>query len=232
MHAVTPLSQVDLIEIVGEDLFLGVIFLQFQSGEDLQNFTFDRYVIVFCNILYQLLGEGRTAEGISHADKHIHKSSGRAIPVHTVVLVEAMVLHCHHGVDQVLRNVLVVHPLAVFRTHQGLQFHQLSIFLIGNHRVFVEGIRRQIQCGLWDDDRLDIHRGIASHKRPGHDAQQQQSAQHFADAQGYGRPPGLRFLLPGTAVALSCVALTVRRFPRTVVLGPGCVVSTPGPALR
>ena len=156
--------------------------LHVEGGEDLADLAGDRHIVILGEVLDKLLGEGGAAEGVAHAQEHVDKGAGGAVPVHPVMIPEAVVLNGHHRVDQILWNILIVHPLLVLRSHQGSQLPGLAIvIIIVDNRVLVEGVGIQIQRGVGQDCRFDVDRGVAGQESPCHDANQEQGPQNLED---------------------------------------------------
>ena len=59
-----------------------------------------------------------------------HRRIQRAAPVYALVLFKALVLTGNRRVNQVLRDILVVHPDTVFFPVQTVQFHIFTCRLV------------------------------------------------------------------------------------------------------
>ena len=118
LNAVAVAAQIDQVEVQLQNIVLRVLLLQFEGRENLLNLPGDGDVIVLRQIFNELLGDGGAAEIVLHSDKHVHHGAARAVPVHAVMHPEALVLNGHHRVDQILWDILDVHPLSVLFAHQ------------------------------------------------------------------------------------------------------------------
>ncbi len=212
LHAVAAVAQIDIVQVGLQNLLFLIVVFQLQGGENLQNLSGDGDVVVFREIFNQLLGDGGAALDVVPG-KHIDEAGSRALPVHPLVGPEALVLDGHNGVDQVLRDVLIGHNLPVFGAHQGLQLHQLpGVFvLVIDHRIFVHGVRGQVQIGLGHHHCFHIDRRIADQKRPGDNAHQQQGAKHLEEADDDRQNHG-------AAASFAALGLGAGRFPLTARL--------------
>ena len=123
LHAVALIAQVDHVEIQLKNLFLAVILLQLQRSEYLQNFSFYRNVVVSRYVLDQLLGNGRTTVCVLHLEEHIEQCAAGTPPVNALVGPEGLILNGNYGVNEILRDLLVIHPLGVLIAHKGFQLH-------------------------------------------------------------------------------------------------------------
>lgn len=75
LNAVAGLAQINGVEIELQNLLFRVILLKFQGPEDLADLTVDGAAVVSGHVLEQLLGDGGAAEGVLHADEHIHRGA-------------------------------------------------------------------------------------------------------------------------------------------------------------
>ena len=124
IDAVALAAKVDIVEVHLQDLFLGVGLFKLQRREDLQHLAFDGDVVVIRNILDELLGQRGAALHIT-TGKHIDHRTCGALPVHAVVLPEALVLDRHRGVDQILRDLVIGHPDTVLPGIERLEFRSI-----------------------------------------------------------------------------------------------------------
>ena len=147
LDAVGALSQIDRVEIPGDDLFLGVVLLEVQRLEDLHELAADRHVLLAGQVLDELLGQGGAAVG-GAADEHVGGGGQGAHPVHAVVLPEALVLDGDGGVDHVRRDLLIIHPDPVFHRQQLADLLVISI-----------GVFRQNEGGLIQPNAVQIVMG-------------------------------------------------------------------------
>ena len=111
--AVGAFTQVDGVEIPGDDLLFGVVLFKIERFEDLHQFPADCDVLLAGQIFNELLRQGGAAVP-GAADEHIGTRRQSAHPVHTVVFPEALILDGDGRVDHIRRDLLVVDPDAVF----------------------------------------------------------------------------------------------------------------------
>lgn len=79
--------------------------------------------VVAGDVFNQLLSDGRTAGfAFINGDKQVDSRPDGALPVHAVVVGEPLVLQGDKSVDQILGNVVVIHPDAVFHIVQPVEF--------------------------------------------------------------------------------------------------------------
>ncbi len=102
-----------MVHIQGEDVLFAVVVLQLQGGKNLQDLPGDGHVVILGHVFDELLGDGGAALDIS-AGEHAQEARGGAPPVHPLVVPEALVLNGHEGVDEVLRDILILYQLRVF----------------------------------------------------------------------------------------------------------------------
>ena len=168
---------------------------QTQGPENLQNLPLDRHLLLGGQVLDELLGDGGAALDVT-TGKHGQHASGCADPVHAVVLPEAVVLNGDGGVDEVLGNVLILHPDAVaVRAVDGAQLLKAAAavgVIHGAGEGHIYNKVAQIQIGLRHDHLLNIDRRKAGQKRAGGDAHQKERTQNLADC---GKDTGRRAAL-------------------------------------
>ncbi len=164
-HAVTALAQIDDVQIIFQNLALGVALLKLQRLEDLDDLALDGHLVILRHVLDQLLGDGGAAVGAAACEQAQNRPCG-PLPVHALVGVKALVLNGDGGVQQIFRNVAVIHPNPV---GLGMQGGQLLILTgvgiqIIEDRILTQIIVVQLHGGLGHDDVLDKHGAIAAHK--------------------------------------------------------------------
>ena len=155
LHTVAALAQIDEIQIVGQDLFLGVILLKFQRPEDLPDLPVDGAGIVLRHVFQHLLGDGGAAEGLS-AGEYVQRRAGGPLPVHALVLEEPLVLNGHGGLPKGVRDLVIGHQHAVLVPVDRLELHPLPglLVLIIDKGAEVQGviirvdIQRRCQRGV------------------------------------------------------------------------------------
>ena len=120
-------SKADGVEVYLDDLLLGIVLFQLHGAEDLLGLADNGEVVVMSDVLDHLLGDGGAA-GCALIDGH-HQVDSRGngtLPVHALVFPEALVLQSNGGIDQVIRDLIVVHPDAVYIAVQPLHFHVVA----------------------------------------------------------------------------------------------------------
>ena len=112
LHAVVCAAQVDHVQVGLQDLLLRQLLLHLQGQIGLLHLALVVLVGVEQRQLDQLAGDGGRA--LQAAARQVVEHRARhALDVHAVVLPEARVLDGDDRVDQLLRNLLVVHVDAV-----------------------------------------------------------------------------------------------------------------------
>ena len=124
LHAVALLSQIDGVEIHLQDLFLGVGLFKLQRRENLQHLALDGDIVVIRDVLDKLLSQRGATLHIT-TGKHIDHRTCGALPVHAVVLPEALVLDRHCGIDQILRDLVIGHPDTVLPGIERFEFRSI-----------------------------------------------------------------------------------------------------------
>ena len=136
LNAVVAASKEDPVEIHGDDILLAGGLLKLQSPEDLPELPLDGHLRVLGDVAQQLLGDGGAAPGAAAGEGGLDGAGG-APPVHALVLPEAVVLNGHQGLDEVVREVLVLDELPVAAAgflrvvKEGLEDHLVAIFVRG-----------------------------------------------------------------------------------------------------
>ena len=120
LHAVAALAEIHGVEIPFENLFLIVLLLEVQRLEYLQKLSLHGDVVLLGEVFDKLLGYRRAAEG-GTAGEHIKCSVRRAEPVNALMRVKALVLNGDERILHVLRDLIPVHPDAVFAAADGRQ---------------------------------------------------------------------------------------------------------------
>ena len=182
IDAVAALTEIDLVEVVLHDLFLGVFLLQLQRLEDLEQFSLDGDIVLLRGVLDQLLRDRRAAEVVLHAEEHVHEGARGAVPVDALVLIEALVLDGDGRVFDVLRDILIVDPDAVFRAgelHQLLP-HAVSV-LIEDGAGQLDRKVLQLHVHLGREAGLHVIREDAHEQQSCHERNQQDRSEHAED---------------------------------------------------
>ena len=106
-------EEVEVIEIHGQYLLLGEMSLQLHGDNPLDRLLQQSLKGVAglfgIDLLGELLGDGRTASGtrLLH-DATLDDSSAKGNEVNTGMFVEALVLGCYEGMDEVWRETVVI----------------------------------------------------------------------------------------------------------------------------
>ena len=182
VDAVAALTEVDLVEIVLHDLLLGVLLLELQRLEDLQQLALHGDVVLLGGVLDELLRDGRAAEVVLHAEEHVHKRARGAVPVDALVLIKALVLDGDGRVLDVLRDVLIVDPDAVFGARE---LHHLlpraALVLIEDGAGKLDREILELDVHLRGEAGLHVVREDAHEQQPRDEQHQQDRAQHAED---------------------------------------------------
>ena len=177
-HTLAAGAQGDDIQIPQQRGVLVIVPVKLQRTEDLRHLPLHRGLIVLRQVLDELLGDGGAALDVS-AGEHTEHRLGGAPPVHPVVLQEAPVLNGDRRIFQILRDLLILHPLGA---DGGEHLSQLlilaAVILIVHHAVFPQGDVPQVQRSLREDDRPDVDRPEAAQDGPGGHGDEQQGTDH------------------------------------------------------
>lgn len=136
LHAVVAVAVVDEVQVCFEDLILRVFLFEVQRHEDLLDLSRDADLIFTRQVLDELLGNRGAAGAVRACHKAVHRAE-RAVPVHAVVLVEALVLNGDHRILHNLRDLVEIDARADLR---AVVAHVLGP-LRRVHAVDVQGIR-------------------------------------------------------------------------------------------
>ena len=207
-HPLAPAAQEDDIQVVGDGVLLGVVPVELQRLEDLGDLALDGDVVLLGEVLDELLGDGGAALDVLPGE-HVQDGGRRALPVHAVVLQEALVLDGDGGFDEILRDLVIVHPDgAGIGGHRG-QLPVLAgiLVLIVHDAVLAQGVVVQVQRRLGQDDRFDVHRREAGQKGAGGDAHEHQGADHLGHRPARAAPAF--FSAAGRALRALCPAHVV-----------------------
>ena len=199
LDAVAALAQVDGVEIVLQDLLLGVVLLELQCPEDLPHLAVDGVAVVAGHVLEHLLGQGGAAVCGLGPDEEVRRGAKSALPVHALVLEEPVVLDGHGGLRQGRGHLVIVHPDAVLVAVDRLVLHPLPglLVLIIDDGAQVHGIVVGVDVQRRGQGGLYVH-----HKEPdqhgcGAEPYQQQRSRHEDDPPcDTSRPFFLRFGFP------------------------------------
>ena len=218
-HPLAPAAQGNDVEVPGDGVLFRVVLGEAQGTDDLGDLALDGGLVIAGEVFDELLGDGGAAGDVP-AGEHVQHGLGRALPVHAGVGPEPLVLDGHGGVDQILGDVVIVHPDGAGVAEEGDQLLVLPGVRVGviHHAVLPQGEVVQAQVGHGEDHRFDIHGGKAAQNGPRTQEHQQQSAQDE------GQPSVLPAAPAGTAgVALpqrgSAAAVGVLRLPAGMAAG-------------
>ena len=131
LDAVAALTEIDNVQIIFQDNFFIVPLFQLRGTEDLLHLSLNGDLVRLEVVFDQLLGNGG-ATGIGAVHKHTDTGLDGGEPVHTLMLKEALVLNGHRGIDQILGDILVIHP---FLLHIRVQLLQLLDIAVAVHIV-------------------------------------------------------------------------------------------------
>ena len=112
LHALAVFAERDDVEIELHDLLFRVLLLKFQSAENFNKLPAHRDLVAARDIFDELLRDRRTAR-FSSSEEHFDAGLKRRHPVDTLMVFKALVLYGDAGMNEVLGNVLVLHPRAV-----------------------------------------------------------------------------------------------------------------------
>ena len=184
LHTVAALAEVHRVEIPFHDLLLVVLLLQLQGAENLRQLALDGYIVLAGQVLDQLLGDGGAAVAGVHFGKHGDKGTGGAVPVHTLVLIKALVLNRNQSLFQIPGQILIIHPhpLALL-AGEGGQFPPFAARVLipqGTGLVQLHVLQGQVKAG--GEAGLYIVGEHAGKHHACHQQDQQHGADHFQNA--------------------------------------------------
>ena len=178
LHAVAALAEIHGVEVPFENLFLIVLLLEVQRLEYLQKLSLNGDIILLGEVLDKLLGYRRAAEGRA-AGEHVKRRVRRSEPVNALMRVKALVLDGDERILHVLRNLIPVHPDAVFAAADGRQLLIISVcILVIDNAGLVEREIVKIQIEARRDAGLYIECKDAHKDKPRHDADEQDSSDY------------------------------------------------------
>ncbi len=188
LHAVAALSEVHGVEIPFHDLLLVVLLLQLQRAEDLGQLALDRDLVLAGQVLDELLGDGGAAGAGLHAGEHLHEGTGGAVPVHALVLVEALVLDGDQRLLHIFGDLVDIRPDALVVAHQGLELLPLAGgVLVPDGAGLGELVVLQRQVHVRGQEVLHIVGEDAGEQEPRDQQNQQEGAEHLKDGADDGR---------------------------------------------
>ena len=113
LDAVAAPPQINLVEVILHDKVFVVFPLENLRPENLHDLSLNGDAFFTGVVLDELLGDGGAAELLVAAEEHIQAGLHGGDPVHTLMLIEPLILDGHGGVDQVFGNFINGRPLAV-----------------------------------------------------------------------------------------------------------------------
>ena len=114
LDPVGAVTEIDGVEVLGEDLVLGPLALEVVGERGLAQLLEDRPVALRVEgVLHELLGDRGTTLGGAPLEHVLHQGAADACVVHALVRVEAPVLDGDHGVLDVRRDLALGHQDAV-----------------------------------------------------------------------------------------------------------------------
>ena len=146
LNAVSPLAEVNHIEVQFQHFLAGIILRKAQCAEDLRHLALDRDLVVAGQVFNDLLGDRGAAARRVAAAQHIENGASRTLPVHTLVLEETLVLDGNERLPDVIGNIFKVHQRAILCAVDLRQLCPLARcpILIVDRRTEVERIRRSV----------------------------------------------------------------------------------------
>ena len=201
LDAVGRVAEVDEVEIRLEDVLLAVLLMHAQRAEDLKDLAADRDLVLPRHVLDHLLRDGGRAAGVVAHERVVH-AARRALPVHALMLVEALVLDGDERLHDVVRDLLVVDERAVLDAVELRQLHPLSgvLVLVIDRGALLERVGGQVDVHLRLQLRVHVlHERAEKHRRrEGADDQQRKDdlgdpQQDPADARALFLPSALRY---------------------------------------
>lgn len=71
------------------------------------------------------------AEVVFHAEEHVDERARRAVPVHALVVIEALVLDGDRRLFEIRRQLVVIDPDAVLVRCQHRKLYGLAVVIVG-----------------------------------------------------------------------------------------------------
>ena len=148
LHAPAALAEVDGVEIPLHDLTLVVFLLELKGAEDLGELALDGDLVFAGEVLDELLGDGGAAVAGLHAGEHLHERARGAVPVHALMVIEALVLDGDEGFFHIPGDLVVIDPDALFPAGEIDELAPLARGVLipdGTGLVELEVLKRQIE---------------------------------------------------------------------------------------
>ena len=171
------------IEVLLQNLLLGISFIYIQRGEYLKDLPFYGHLITLRGVFDHLLRNGRTTADLAPGEK-VKNTFCRTEPVYAVMLVETPVLDRYRRVDQIFGDIIIFYIDPILISAQRFVFQNFPALRVGIIDRTGKGHRkiRHIKADLGNDHLLDIDRREASQKGAGDNADQQQRRDSFENA--------------------------------------------------
>ena len=150
LHAACALAEVDDVEVPLHDLFLGVFLFEIESAENLHELSLHGDVVFRSDVFDELLRDRRAAEVVFHAEEHVDERARRAVPVHALVVIEALVLDGDRRLFQIRRQLVVIDPDAVLVRCQHRELYGLAVVIVRPDRTRERDgvvLERDVQIG-------------------------------------------------------------------------------------
>ena len=154
LNTLTAVAKEYLIQIPLHNNGLIVALFKLRCTENLQHLTLNGNIVstlVLCQkqILNQLLCNGRAAELVAGADKHIDTGLDGGKPVNALMLPKTVVLDRNSSINHGLGNILIGNPITVVNGMQPLQHLDIAAFI---HRIHIGRLVKvkalQLNAGL------------------------------------------------------------------------------------
>ena len=190
LDAVVALAQGDDVEVPLQDLLLGVFALQLDGQVRLLQLALVALLGGQQRGLDELLGDGGAALRalvLQVGDK----GADDALDVDAVMGEEARVLHGHKGVDQILRDLVVIGPDAVLRSLVGGDELAVAVVDEGGEVLRLDLVHVQVRR------RLVVALGHAHQRAEAADPEDQHHHKQDADRVAQHREDEVWLLIPG-----------------------------------
>ena len=182
LDTVAAPAQIDPVQVLLHNEVLIVFPLKELGAENFHDLSLNGDALFLGHVLHQLLGDGGAAEVGVGAEEHIDTGLHGGDPVNTLMLIEALVLDSHGGIDQRLGNIFQLCPLPVGGGVDGLQQLNVAalVHIVGKgsflHIVVTDGP----VCSFRQDILLQVITQGA-HKHDTADQHDQNNGQRCAD---------------------------------------------------
>ena len=136
-------------------------------------------------VLDELLRDRGAAEIVAHAEEHVHECAGRAVPVHALMLIEALVLDRNCRVHQILGDLVIIDPYALFQTGKADELLPAAVHVLIEDRAGERhGEVLQLNVQLGGKAGLDIVCEDAHEQQRRHDEDQKDRPDGAEDRPG------------------------------------------------